>query len=129
MSHLKPRPEALPGVTYRIKTGCGSLYVTVNDDGGQPFETFGRLGKAGGCASAVCEAIGRLVSAQLRSGVPIDVAIKQLKGIHCHASSKVAHSCPSAFGEILEKIKNEASKSERPGADGDQRSGSPSGED
>ena len=128
-SHQKPRPEVLPGHTFRMITGCGKLYITVNNYEDAPFELFGRMGKAGGCAAATCEGIGRLVSALCRANIPISVAIKQLTGIHCHSSNEELHSCPSAVGEVLKRIQDEISESEHPGTDGDQRSGSPAGED
>lgn len=88
----RERPKALKGFTYQMKTGCGPLYVTVNEDqDGMPFELFTTMGKAGGCAASQSEAIGRMVSLAWRSGVKPQEIIKQLQGISCH--------CPSGFGE------------------------------
>ena len=85
------RPRALKGWTYQMQTGCGPLYITVNQDKDGLFELFTTMGKAGGCASSQSEAIGRMVSLAWRSGVHASQVIKQLKGISCH--------CPAGFGE------------------------------
>lgn len=80
----RQRPASVSGVTDRIRTGHGNMYVTVNfDDQGHPFETFTTVGKAGGCDSANLDAICRLVSMALRSGVDPSEVIDQLKGITC----------------------------------------------
>ncbi|MYD94672.1 MAG: vitamin B12-dependent ribonucleotide reductase [Chloroflexi bacterium] len=87
----RERPDQIHGTTTRIRTGCGPLFVTINDDErGLPFETFATLGKAGGCAAAQTEAIGRLASLALRSGVPVAEVQKTLRGITCHR--------PAGFG-------------------------------
>lgn len=80
----KRRPSILTGKTVQMKTGCGLLYVTINQDEEGFFELFTTMGKAGGCASSQCEAIGRLVSLSWRSGVDPDAVAKQLIGISCH---------------------------------------------
>ncbi|MEA1924074.1 MAG: vitamin B12-dependent ribonucleotide reductase, partial [Pseudomonadota bacterium] len=88
----RDRPQALVGRTYQMTTGCGPLYVTINDDErGLSFELFNTIGKAGGCAASQSEAIGRLVSLAWRSGQQPEPIIKQLIGISCHK--------PSGFGE------------------------------
>jgi ribonucleoside-diphosphate reductase alpha chain len=87
----RERPRALKGSTYQMETGCGPLYVTVNEDASGLFELFTTMGKAGGCAASQCEAIGRLVSLAWRSGVQARQAVKQLIGITCHK--------PAGFGD------------------------------
>jgi ribonucleoside-diphosphate reductase alpha chain len=87
----RERPKALHGWTYQMQTGCGPIYVTVNEDKAGMFELFTTMGKAGGCASSQCEAIGRMVSLCWRSGVQARQVMKQLLGISCHA--------PSGFGD------------------------------
>ena len=78
------RPQLIGGVTERVRTGHGNMYVTVNfDEQPRPFEVFANVGKAGGCDSAQIEAITRLVSLALRSGIePTDV-VEELRGITC----------------------------------------------
>ncbi|MBN2706077.1 MAG: vitamin B12-dependent ribonucleotide reductase [Deltaproteobacteria bacterium] len=88
----RDRPQTLVGRTYQMTTGCGPLYVTINDDEkGLAFELFNTIGKAGGCAASQSEAIGRLVSLAWRSGQQPEPIIKQLIGISCHK--------PAGFGE------------------------------
>ena len=87
----RERPKALKGWTYQMQTGCGPLYVTVNEDKNGLFELFTTMGKAGGCAASQAEAIGRMVSLAWRSGVQARQVIKQLLGISCH--------CPAGYGE------------------------------
>jgi len=74
-----------------METGCGPIYITINEDDDGLFELFTTMGKAGGCAASQCEAIGRLVSLAWRSGVQARQAVKQLIGITCHK--------PSGFGD------------------------------
>ena len=87
----RERPKILKGWTYQMQTGCGPLYVTVNEDASGLFELFTTMGKAGGCAASQSEAIGRMVSLAWRSGLQARQVIKQLQGISCHS--------PSGFGE------------------------------
>ncbi len=106
----RERPRRTRGFTDKVATGCGNLYVTVNtDDKGALYELFCTLGKTGGCASAQLEAIGRLISTALRSGVDIESIIKQLKGIRCPSiawdSGHATLSCADAIGSVLESHK------------------------
>ncbi|MFW5906479.1 MAG: vitamin B12-dependent ribonucleotide reductase [Desulfobia sp.] len=100
------RPKQLRGSTYQMTTGCGPMYVTINENGpGQLFELFNTVGKAGGCAASQCEAIGRLVSLAWRSGLSADPIIKQLIGISCHkpvgfGKNKVV-SCADAIAKAV----------------------------
>lgn len=104
----RKRPSVTVGHTMRVNTGCGNLYVTVNEDeAGRPFELFNHMGKAGGCAASQNEAIGRLISYALRCGASIEPLIKQLKGISCHRPAwseegKIS-SCADGIGKALER--------------------------
>ncbi len=104
----KKRPPVIKGATRLLKTGCGHLYVTINEDeNGKPFEVFTNIGKAGGCASSQSEAIGRLISLSLRSNIEPEEIVKQLKGISCHQPSwteggKIL-SCSDAIAKAIEK--------------------------
>ncbi len=89
--YKRERPRALHGWTYEMLTGCGPIYITINEDKAGLFELFTTMGKAGGCAASQCEAIGRMVSLAWRSGVQARQVVKQLLGISCHL--------PSGFGE------------------------------
>jgi ribonucleoside-diphosphate reductase alpha chain len=103
----RDRPSATVGVTNRVATGCGSIYITVNSDERGICEVFSHLGKAGGCASAQLEAIGRLISLALRSGVEVSAIVKHLRGIRCPniawEEGRSILSCPDAIGGVLEK--------------------------
>ncbi len=104
----KPRPEVTVGTTTKVPTGCGNLYITVNqDEEGNFFEVFTQMGKAGGCAASQLEAIGRLVSLALRGGIDPKIIVEQLKGIRCPspswANGKKIFSCADALSRVLEK--------------------------
>lgn len=104
----KKRPEVIKGTTRHLNTGCGHIYVTINEDeNGNLFELFTHMGKAGGCASSQAEAIGRLVSLALRGDIePIEI-MKQLKGISCHSPAWVSggkiSSCSDAISKAIER--------------------------
>lgn len=104
----RPRPESVAGRTTRMETGCGNLYVTTNETSDGPFELFASIGKTGGCAASQTEAIGRLVSLSLRSGVDPRAVARQLRGVRCpypswNRGNKVL-SCADAIGQALEKF-------------------------
>ncbi|GFK93715.1 Vitamin B12-dependent ribonucleoside-diphosphate reductase [Fundidesulfovibrio magnetotacticus] len=80
-SRVRNRPDVVYGFTQKVKTGYGDLYLTVNEVDGKPFEVFATIGKSGRSITAKAEAIGRLVSLALRSGVDVADVVGQLKGI------------------------------------------------
>jgi ribonucleoside-diphosphate reductase alpha chain len=104
---VQNRPETLDGFTTKILTGMGNLYVTVTEMDDKPFEIFATIGKSGKSTTAKTEAIGRLVSLALRSNVPVEKIVEQLKGI-CgeypifHKDGMVL-SIPDAISKVLEK--------------------------
>jgi ribonucleoside-diphosphate reductase alpha chain len=105
--HKKMRPDVLLGTTRKMRSPLGDLYVTVNEDeDGRPFEVFATLGKAGGAAMADAEALGRLISLALRSGIPLADISKQLRGISCDRAVGIGPnkvlSVPDAIGQVLE---------------------------
>ena len=103
----RQRPQSIRGVTERVRTGHGNMYVTINfDEADKPFELFGNLGKAGGCDSAQLEAISRLVSLALRSGIEPATVIDQLRGITCCPAwddGTLVRSGPDAVALALER--------------------------
>jgi ribonucleoside-diphosphate reductase alpha chain len=110
--HKRQRPPLLRGRTVKMNSPLGDLYVTINEDEhGRPFEVFCTLGKAGGAAMADAEAIGRLVSLALRSGIPITAVRDQLRGISCDRAVGVGPnkvlSAPDAIGQAIERYLEE----------------------
>ena len=102
----RKRPDVMHGSTYKITTAYGHLYVTVNEDQFGPFEVFSTLGKAGGFFGAQTEAICRMISLALRSGIALGNVIDQLKGIRgpdpvFHNGERIL-SLPDAIANVLE---------------------------
>jgi ribonucleoside-diphosphate reductase alpha chain len=108
----RQRPPMLKGRTLKMNSPLGDIYVTINeDDAGRPFEVFCTLGKAGGAAFADAEAMGRLMSLALRSGVPITALRDQLRGISSDRAVGVGPnkvlSAPDAIGQAIERYLEE----------------------
>jgi ribonucleoside-diphosphate reductase alpha chain len=105
--HPKDRPTSLPSVTDKIKTGFGNLYVTISFFNQKPFEVFTSIGKSGYTTMADAEALGRLISMALRSGVDVKEVISQLKGIGgsepIFTEGGLVQSIPDAIAKILER--------------------------
>ncbi|MGC9116726.1 MAG: adenosylcobalamin-dependent ribonucleoside-diphosphate reductase [Conexivisphaera sp.] len=134
-----PKPRArgfrLYGITYKFRTEAGNLYVTVNRNGdGRPFEAFVQIGKSGSTLGSLAEALGRLVSLALRSGVPPEEVARQLRGIKSVPTRQppggpvqAVDSIPDAVARALEL---EAADGGRGGAPVyEDRRGSAAGED
>jgi len=106
----RPRPKVTKGITERVTTGCGYIYITVNFDEKGICEVFSSLGKAGGCASAQLEATSRLISLALRSGIDPSSITKHLRGIRCPSvaweEGRAVLSCADAIASVLEKYIN-----------------------
>jgi ribonucleoside-diphosphate reductase alpha chain len=103
----KDRPTTLQGITDKIKTGYGNLYVTINTLDGKPFEVFAQIGKSGYSTMADTEAICRLISLALRSGIPVNKIIEQLFGIggasQVFQEGGLIMSIPDAIAKVLKK--------------------------
>ncbi len=102
---IKGRPDTLQGFTQKIKTGYGTLYVTVNMVDNKPFEVFAQIGKSGYSTMADTEAICRLISLAFRSGIPVSKVIKQIKGIGgsspVFGNGGLISSIPDAIAQVL----------------------------
>jgi len=107
-SERSPRPDSLNGVTQRVETGYGKLYVTINEDeNGRPFELFANIGHSGGYTNSFTEALAKVISTALRSGVDPEEIVDELQGTR---SPKVAwdkgeqiQSIPDAIGTALRR--------------------------
>ncbi|MCI0496974.1 MAG: vitamin B12-dependent ribonucleotide reductase [Thermoplasmata archaeon] len=107
----RPRPKVTVGRTLKVNSGCGNLYVTINEDEHGLCEVFATMGKSGGCAAAQTEAIARLVSLALRSGIDEESLVKQLRTIRCPkpflGAGGMVYSCPDALAQALEEYLKE----------------------
>ncbi len=106
--HKRQRPPMLRGRTFKMRSPLGDCYVTINEDeDGRAFEVFCTLGKAGGAATADAEAVGRLISLALRSGIPITAVKDQVRGVSSDRAVGVGPnkvlSLPDAIGQALER--------------------------
>ncbi|MHB0878965.1 MAG: ribonucleotide reductase N-terminal alpha domain-containing protein [Anaerolineae bacterium] len=102
------RPTVTTGATERVPLGCGrKLYITINEDEVGLCEVFLQMGKSGGCTASQSEAIGRLVSMALRSGIDVREVVDQLKGIRCPSpawhNGGATFSCADAVAKALER--------------------------
>ncbi|MAR96373.1 MAG: ribonucleoside-diphosphate reductase, adenosylcobalamin-dependent [Candidatus Marinimicrobia bacterium] len=100
------RPNETAGITRRMRTGEGTLYITINHDENGLCEVFTTIGKAGGNAAAQSEAISRLISLALRSGLDPYSIVRQLKGISgpnpTWEDGRLVLSTPDAIGKALD---------------------------
>ena len=105
-SIVQDRPDVIYGFTQKIATGLGVLFLTVNEMNGKPFEVFATIGKSGASVTAKAEAIGRLVSLALRSGVEVCEIVQQLKGIggenQKFMKKYLVKSIPDAIAHVFE---------------------------
>jgi len=110
--HPLDRPDSLPSVTDKIKTGFGNLYVTISYLDQKPFEVFTSIGKSGYTTMADAEALGRMISLALRTGVDPKDVIGQLKGIGgsepIFTEGGLVQSLPDAIAKVLERHFGEA---------------------
>ncbi len=102
---VKRRPIVLKGITEKITTSFGNLYVTINMLDEKPFEVFAQIGKSGHSTMADTEAIGRLISLALRSGIDVNDIIDQLRGIggasQVYGNGGLIKSIPDAIAKVL----------------------------
>ena len=109
------RPNETVGITRRMRTGEGQLYITINQDNNGLCEVFTTIGKAGGNAAAQSEAISRLISLALRSGIDPNAIVKQLKGISgpnpTWEDGRLILSTPDAIGKALDDYLREDNNS------------------
>lgn len=129
MAVKKRTKEILSGFTYKIRTPCGNMYLTINydtEDNNKIIETLIRLGKVGNCPSCFLEALSRTIGLILKNFENNDEAVyeiyQQFKGLRCFQSTpkrllkdeKEFFSCPVIISETLlefnKKLKTEVKK-------------------
>lgn len=101
------RPAVLGGLTIKVTTGCGNMYVILNWFQGGPYEVFATIGKGGGCAVCQTEATTRGITLGLKHGIPIKDFVKQFRGIQCpnprpFPKDRAVMSCPDGIARALE---------------------------
>lgn len=105
-THSYKRPRSLFGATFKVQSGCGKLYVTINEKNGKPYEIFIQSGGSGGC-EAGNQALGRTISLALRHGGNIRSIIKQLCKVKCPAALRNVHSegksCSDLVGKLIQE--------------------------
>ena len=110
----RPRPLVVVGTTEKIPTGLGDMYITINEDQEGMNEIFVRVGKSGGEAAAMNEALGRLISIALRSRVEPSIIAKHLKGIRgsnpVWQNGELVLSCPDAIGKAIARYVERSKK-------------------
>lgn len=108
---MQGRPAKMTGTTYQSKCACGAIYITCNDNvDGKLSEVLVRIGKAGGCASANKETVGKILSIALRSGAAPGDLITALEGVSCHLTTPHVGSCISNIAQKMkehEEVKKE----------------------
>jgi len=116
--HPRIRPPETRGITKRIRTGDGTLYITINEDECGLCEVFTNIGKAGSQAQVEAESISRLISLALRSGIDPRDVIKQLKGIGgplpIWEEGQQILSVPDAIAKALEWYLDEREGKKKP---------------
>jgi len=104
---LLKRPRFLPGGSYKVQSGCGKLYVTINERNSKPYEVFIQSGGSGGC-EAGNQALGRTISLALRNGGDIRNIIKQLRKVKCPAALRNPRSEGQSCADIVGKLITES---------------------
>lgn len=101
---VRKRGDRMVGVTRKLKTGCGNIYVTLNSDEYGVAEVFVNLGKSGGCAQAQMQAIGKIASVAMRAGVGAVEIAEMLKGIRCSTTAFCEHGTVTSCADAIAKI-------------------------
>ncbi|MDY6770634.1 MAG: adenosylcobalamin-dependent ribonucleoside-diphosphate reductase [Candidatus Nanohaloarchaea archaeon] len=106
----RDRPQIISGTTQKVNTGYGGMYVTINEDDEGMFEIFTQMGKSGGFTHSLTEAISRLSSLALRSGISPQKVQSQLEGIRSPKiawdNSEQVLSIPDGIAKALERYMN-----------------------
>ncbi len=98
------RPEKLITETIKVKTGCGSMFVTITPKESEYKEVFAMLGKTGGCPACNVSSLTRTITVAINHGVPLDKLTKQLTGVRCPNDSEFLPSCPEAIARVIKSV-------------------------
>jgi len=102
------RPKDLPGRTFKMQSGCGKLWVTVNFNDNRPYEVFVSTGGTGGC-KAMADALGRMISLALRNELPTEDVVRQLRRVKCDVAMKGDNadgkSCADIVARCIEEMR------------------------
>lgn len=113
----RTRPQITYGATPKLSVGCGSMYMTLNEDAKGLCEIFIQVGKSGGCTASQNEALARIISLALRSDVQVHKIIKELEGIRCPSPCMIEGgsvlSCADAIAKGLKDYSKRRAKEER----------------
>jgi len=110
---VKSALDIAPAVRLKIKTGCGSMWLTlVYDDDNNLCEIFSQSGSTGGCRG-MTEGLSRSVSLLLRANVnPLEI-IEQLQSVSCDVSKEarkkdktIGKSCADSIATQMIKFIN-----------------------
>ena len=105
---VKERPRFVESKTYRVKSGCGWLYVIIGNDDNTASEVFMKMGRQGSCFNAQVNALGRVISLALEGGVPAEKIVNTLKGIRCSSPSfdegERVTSCADGVAIVLQRF-------------------------
>lgn len=106
--------EAMPSRTYRFRTGCGNIYITIGNEEGKPSRCFVKLGKAGGCTTCHTDALSQVIGRAIRAGVSPQVIARDLVGMACDhpagAGEEQVLSCVDALGRALRSYLEDTTK-------------------
>lgn len=102
------RPDVVQGLTYKIQTSFGKLYMTINSDGNIPIEVFFSMADISNDMSSLLSALGRTISVSLKHGTPLKDIVKTLRkikvGTVVYYNGKMFKSVPQLVAGVLEEV-------------------------
>lgn len=94
----------IPSETPKVKTPCGTAYVTVGAPApAGPYLSI-QLAKPGGCLRLHVDVAARLSELAMRHGASLEEVAAVMAGHHCHQSSASVPSCMSAIAGVLRTV-------------------------
>src|SRR3989344_3807152 len=113
----------LPGRTYDLETGCGTIFVNLTEDEYGPTEVFVNMNPPGGCADAQTASSGISLSLGLHANVDPMKYIKHFRSIRCPNSNGLLNisSCPQAIANALHQFLEHTGRSEPNNTEGSEK--------